>query len=209
MGHAGSKQRLVWRKARSSSANGARVEVAQTADGTDMRDSKNPQEPIVRYTADEWNAFLAQAKSTETDDSVRHTQTTGAGANDQFGTANLRAFLRGLISAATESDEALNRHLKLFRFARSTLLTIAATALLGSLIFGAGVAAAVFFAGIHLGVAIGIGAGGSASFILTIVVRSRRYLKVAFSALSEADPPGAKHNENQTREDEEQRNTGR
>ena len=203
MGHADSKHRLIWRKARSRSANGACVEVAETADGTEMRDSKNPQGPVVRYTADEWNAFLVQAKSTETYDSDRFTQVARASAKDQFGTANLRAFLRGLISAATESDEALNRHLKLFRFARSTLLTIAVIALLGSLMFGAGVAAAVFLAGMHLGVAIGIGAGGSASFILTVVVRSRRYLKVALSALSEVDPPDAKHNENQSREDEE------
>jgi hypothetical protein len=171
--------------------------------------TRDPQDPVVRYTADEWNAFLAQAKSAEAgNDSGQLTQMAGADAKDQFGTANLRAFLRGLISAATESDEELNRHLKLFGFARSTLLAIAGIALLGSLIFGAGVAAAVFLAGMHLGVAISIGAGGSASFILTVVVRSRRYLKVVLSALSEVDPSDAKHNENLSREDEEQRNTG-
>jgi hypothetical protein len=114
------------------------------------------------------------------------------GIKDQFGTANLRAFLRGLISAATENDETLNRHLKLFRFARATILTVVAMILLGSSIFGAGVAAAVALAGMHVAVAISIGAGGSASFILTIVVRSRSYLKAIFGALSEIESADSK-----------------
>jgi hypothetical protein len=119
-------------------------------------------------------------------------ETTEADTKDQFGTANLWAFLRGLISAATQDDETLNRHLKLFRFVRGTVLTVAAVILLGSLIFGAGVAAAVALAGLHIAVAISIGAGGSASFIVTVVIRCRRYFRVFLRALSEIEPADPK-----------------
>jgi small-conductance mechanosensitive channel len=157
-----------------------------------VRNSKNLRGPVVRYTAGEWNAFIARVKNGEFDNKSRNVQSTDKGIKDQFGTANLRAFLRGLISAATENDETLNRHLKLFRFARATILTVVAMILLGSSIFGAGVAAAVALAGMHVAVAISIGAGGSASFILTIVVRSRSYLKAIFGALSEIESADSK-----------------
>ncbi len=192
MGRTDSNQGLAWRKARRSMDNGHCVEVAEAADGMIViRNSKNPRSPVVRYTADEWNAFLVRAKNGEFDNN-QNVQATETDVKDQFGTANLRAFLRGLISAATESDETLSRHLKLFRFARSTILTAAAMILLGSLIFGAGVAAAVALAGMHVAVAISIGAGGSASFILTIVVRSRRYFRAIIGALSQIESADSK-----------------
>jgi hypothetical protein len=193
MGRTNSNQGLTWRKAHKSMGNGHCVEVAETADGMILvRNSKNLRGPVVRYTADEWNAFLARAKNGEFDNKGRSFQATTTGANDQFGTVNLRAFLRALISAATENEETLNRHLKLLRFARATILTATAMMLLGSLIFGAGVAAAVVLAGMHVAVAISIGAGGSASFILTVFVRCRRYLRVFLGALSEIEPADPK-----------------
>ena len=77
-------------------------------------------------------------------------------------------------------------------FARDTILMAVAMMLLGSLIFGVGVAAAVALAGIHLAVAISIGAGGSASFILTVVIRSHRCIRVFIGALSEIEPADLK-----------------
>jgi len=49
---------LVWRKAAASAANGNCVEVAPTpGGGVAVRDSKDPQGPILRFTAAEWAAF--------------------------------------------------------------------------------------------------------------------------------------------------------
>lgn len=58
---------LDWRKATRSIGNGACVEVAPADGMVAMRDSKNPDGPILTYTADEWNAFLDGAKKGEFD----------------------------------------------------------------------------------------------------------------------------------------------
>jgi hypothetical protein len=59
--------RLQWRKA-TASANGACVEVARVATGgVAMRDSKDPNGPILRYTDLEWRAFLDGARNGEFD----------------------------------------------------------------------------------------------------------------------------------------------
>jgi hypothetical protein len=194
MGQIGSNQGLAWRKSRRSTGNGYCVEVAETADGMiAVRNSRKKRGPVLRYTADEWNAFLVRAKNGEFDNRDQNVQTTEKDTEDQFGTANLRATLRGLISAATKNEETLDRHLRLFRFARSAILATVAMVLVGSVLVGAGVAAAVALAGLHVAVAISIGAGGSASFIVTIIVRGRRYLKVILRALSQNDPPDSKN----------------
>jgi Domain of unknown function (DUF397) len=52
----------LWRKARSSTGNGACVEVADLRHVVAVRDSKNPQGAILTYTATEWRSFLAEAK---------------------------------------------------------------------------------------------------------------------------------------------------
>lgn len=41
--------------------NGSCVEVATTGDDFFVRDSKNPQGPVLRFTSAEWQAFLAGA----------------------------------------------------------------------------------------------------------------------------------------------------
>jgi hypothetical protein len=53
---------LAWRKARRSIANGACVEVAYTNGMIAVRDSKDPQGPMLMYTRAEWCAFLARAR---------------------------------------------------------------------------------------------------------------------------------------------------
>jgi hypothetical protein len=59
---------LVWRKATKSGNNGQCVEVAFTASGeVAVRDSKNPTGAILKFTADEWDAFLDGARSGEFD----------------------------------------------------------------------------------------------------------------------------------------------
>ena len=59
---------LAWRKARRSVADGACVELAPINGMVAMRDSKDPDGPVLTYTAAEWHAFLRGAKAGEFDD---------------------------------------------------------------------------------------------------------------------------------------------
>ncbi len=52
---------LCWRKASHSANNGACVEVARAHGRIAVRDSKNPDGPILWYSAGTWKAFLIQA----------------------------------------------------------------------------------------------------------------------------------------------------
>jgi len=65
MSDAGSEP--AWRKARHSTGNGACVELAPVDGMVAIRDSKDPDGPILRYTAAEWHAFLDGAKKGEFD----------------------------------------------------------------------------------------------------------------------------------------------
>jgi hypothetical protein len=54
---------LRWRKSSYSSNQGACVEVAQLPNGTVVRDSKDPDGPILRFSADVWRAFVREVKA--------------------------------------------------------------------------------------------------------------------------------------------------
>jgi hypothetical protein len=56
--------RAVWRKSSYSGGNGGNcVEVARNLPGiVAVRDSKNPTDPALTFTLDEWRAFLADAR---------------------------------------------------------------------------------------------------------------------------------------------------
>ena len=56
---------LTWFKAQSSSHNGQCVEVAGTAGKIAIRDSKDPDGPILIYTPAEFTAFLNGARNGE------------------------------------------------------------------------------------------------------------------------------------------------
>lgn len=57
-----------WRKSRYSSGNGGNcVEVALVGDTVAVRDSKDPNGPVLTFTRAEWAAFLAGAKDGEFD----------------------------------------------------------------------------------------------------------------------------------------------
>jgi hypothetical protein len=55
--------RLDWRKARRSMNNGACVEVAGTNAGVAIRDSKDVDGEVLRYSANSWRFFVADARS--------------------------------------------------------------------------------------------------------------------------------------------------
>jgi hypothetical protein len=59
--------RLVWRKS-TESLNGDCVEVASLPGGVAVRDSKDPDGPMLEFTHSEWRAFLAGANKGEFDD---------------------------------------------------------------------------------------------------------------------------------------------
>ncbi|NUT32030.1 MAG: DUF397 domain-containing protein [Hamadaea sp.] len=58
----------AWRKSSRSSPSGDNcVEVAVLADGVAVRDSKNRDGDVLRFTGEEWAAFVAGAKAGEFD----------------------------------------------------------------------------------------------------------------------------------------------
>jgi hypothetical protein len=61
--------RAVWRKSTRSGDNGGDcVEVADNLPGVvAVRDSKDPTGPVLTFTCEEWQAFLASAKDGEFD----------------------------------------------------------------------------------------------------------------------------------------------
>jgi len=59
---------LEWRKSQRSTNNGACVEVSSVGGQIALRDSKDPDGPILVYTPDEWSAFLHGTKNGEFDD---------------------------------------------------------------------------------------------------------------------------------------------
>ena len=63
-----SQEVLAWRKASASGSNGC-VEVAPLADGgVAVRDSKNPESPILSFSRHEWICFLDGVAQGEFDD---------------------------------------------------------------------------------------------------------------------------------------------
>jgi Domain of unknown function (DUF397) len=63
---------LAWLKAQSSSHNGQCVEIASAASKIAIRDSKDPDGPILVYTTAEFKAFLDGARNGEFDRFVQY-----------------------------------------------------------------------------------------------------------------------------------------
>jgi hypothetical protein len=61
-----------WQKSSYSMGSGNCVETAPLADGwVAVRDSKHPDEAILRFTPSEWQAFVAGVKNSEFDNLAR------------------------------------------------------------------------------------------------------------------------------------------
>lgn len=61
------RENLAWRKAQQSTNNGQCVEIASAVGKIAIRDSKDPDGPILVYTPAEFSAFLAGARNGEFD----------------------------------------------------------------------------------------------------------------------------------------------
>lgn len=60
----------AWRKSTRSQNNGACVEVARVANAIGLRDSKNPDGPVLIFTLTEFEAFLDGAAKGEFNDLI-------------------------------------------------------------------------------------------------------------------------------------------
>ena len=60
----------IWRKSVKTQNSGACVEVARVGDTIGVRDSKDPDGPVLRFTVREFEAFLDGAGNGEFDDLV-------------------------------------------------------------------------------------------------------------------------------------------
>ncbi len=55
---------IAWRKSSYSGSNGgACVEIGTVGPAVALRDSKHPDGPLLAFTADTWQAFIAQLKA--------------------------------------------------------------------------------------------------------------------------------------------------
>jgi hypothetical protein len=54
---------MNWKKSSYSTAQGNCIEVASVRGGSAVRDSKDPDGPVLRFAADAWSAFVAAVKS--------------------------------------------------------------------------------------------------------------------------------------------------
>lgn len=65
------RSNLTWLKAQKSTYSGQCVEVASTVGKIAVRDSKDPDGPVLVYTPTEFSAFLEGARNGEFDGLVR------------------------------------------------------------------------------------------------------------------------------------------
>jgi hypothetical protein len=66
-GNGGNCVEVAWRKANASKQDGNCVEVGKTGDLVLMRDSKDPDGPVLKFTPAEWDAFRAGMAAGEFD----------------------------------------------------------------------------------------------------------------------------------------------
>ena len=110
---------------------------------------------------------------------------------DQIAPASFLDWLDRHVSAATETESSLRRYLQLLHFGRSTALLLAGAVIVSCLLFGLGVSTAALFAGVRPWTAVGFGAAGTTTFIVTAIFKGRGYLKAVVCALASVERIGS------------------
>lgn len=111
---------------------------------------------------------------------------TGYRPRDRYRPANITDSVDRHVSRATETEDSLQRYLRLLRFGRSTTLLIVLVIFVPGVIFASGVATAVAYAGLRPMEAVGVGLGGSAASTLTVLLTISRWLRIGVDMLSRA-----------------------
>jgi hypothetical protein len=179
----------------------ASVEVVLINGKIVIRDPNNPSGPVVAFATPVWRKFLRNVKKGEFDHiasarrrgrSEGRTVSSSKLSQEQFVPVNLLHFVHYHLTRATSNRTMQRLYLRIAKFARATLILMTGLMLVASLIFGAGVAAAVAGAGLSPLTAIGIGASGSATFLLTVGLTVRTPLlavvKAVHRGLTESAP---------------------
>jgi len=168
------QERNTWRT-RTTCANGSCVEVERDKNTVRLRDKKNGR-TIRKFTAEEWHEFTRGIKAGHFDDPAQPQHVPAS---------PLANFLLQVIRDATVDDASQGRVLRFWRFVRATWLAFAAVAIGGAVIVGAAVAGGAALCGVHSHVALGLGACGSATFLITATFRTGRCILMLVRALSD------------------------
>lgn len=164
-------------------STGSCIEVGGADDDTaPTRDTKNGRGAAQKFTPEEWRAFMRSAKADEFDDRVS--------LGRQAQASPLAYFLLELYERMTVDDVSQGRALKMLRFTRTTGLAFAGVIIGGAVLFGTAMAGGAAMVGVHPQVAMSLGAGGSALFLVTATFRAVRGILALFRALSDTGPRG-------------------
>lgn len=176
--------RMAWQPC-ASGPNGPCVEVAYLRNGMVLvRDAKRRRRgAVLTFTPQEWRAIIKAIKTGEFDNGRAELVQVGPLGN----------FVLQFVRDATVDQNQHELTIDLFRFARTTCLAFAGAIIFGSACFGAALACGSYAFGTHPHIAISLGAGGGAVFMLTATLQAVRCMRALLWALSglrrQGDPP--------------------
>ncbi len=157
-----------------------------------ISNSNNPDGPFLTYTVTDWRAFLDRVKEGEFDDLgevLRETSnlqqssatpraiTRPNGPPDQFVPVNLMQSVDRQIERAMETDNSMRRYRRLLRLVGSMILMVTIVLVAGCIALVRGVGAAHAIAGLPPQAAWGVGAGGTATVLLTVAFQVGRHIR--------------------------------
>jgi hypothetical protein len=128
------------------------------------------------FASERAHVVASTAKASEFDDTAQPQQVIAS---------PLAMFLLQVSRDATVDDASQGRVLKFWRFVRATWLAFAAVTIVGAVIFGTAVAGGAVLIGLHPHMALGLGVGGSATFLITATFRAGRCILLLVRALSD------------------------
>jgi len=132
-----------------------------------LRDSKNGGRTLLKLTPEEWSSFVRDVKAF--DDPTASQQVL-------VGPLSFANVLLQVSRDATIDDESQGRVLRFWRFVRATWLLFAGVAIGGASFVGAAVAGGAVLCGIQPHTALGLGACGGATVLITATVGTGHFI---------------------------------